>query len=277
MKSAKYRSLILAGAVLLSTGISTSSASAQEQEQAPSTDAETPCLEYFDANPRDGYDMTCFGDVLSYSKSPTAEGVVGPDLERLLVSEDGVSAVPMTEAEIAERTVVPQDDSAPGVAARARVDDYRSNTFWEKIYFNYSGGPKGQVSNSIKLNLRNHSADVTMGWTEISNPPIPIELEWELSIREDRALITDLEVFDYENPDNYRTGPTTYSTLYEPYSGVGFDALPYPAQASQYFWSMHELKLQADGYTQLSVIGDFQSDRATCVAGEPCRFIEGDT
>ncbi|MBF6100486.1 hypothetical protein IU510_20720 [Nocardia cyriacigeorgica] len=226
----------------------------------------TPCTEYARAHAPDGFNWICIGDLATFTED---------------VARDKQPRVEYVDVTTGKKTTLDDPNATPelpeqdGPSTKARVDDFHAVKTFEHIIWHYSDGTEGATQISINLSLHNHSGDVSIGWWETSGTPI--EVQFKLRIREDRPLMPDLDVFEYENPDNYNDGSLHISkSVYEPYWEQGFDALPYPSDPKRYFWDIHDIFVAAEGKGWLSAVGSSQSDRATCDTGL-CKFIAGNT
>ena len=237
----------LALAVILS-GLVSNSAVAQQPDSpitAPKSASEsTPCTEHARETLSKEANWVCVGDSLSITE--------GGKVTHQNVATGKTEDVTGKSAE--ERAAI--DKSTPSgeaVTPFARVDDFHSITNRESIIWHIDD-QDGSLRMSYNVVLYNHSGDISIGWAETTG--VPVEVQFKLRIREDRGSDFDLDVFEYEHPDNYNPGyASMYYTAYEPSNGVGYDALPYPASPKKYFWDAYDIFIATETSSWVSVWG----------------------
>ncbi len=243
-----------------------SSATAQESPTQPEIPS-TPCTVYAQENVPDGYNWACIGQIATFTEDVPRDQK--PNVEWVDIT-NGVRNSADSNVE------QPRIPLAPQPSSRARNDDYHSITTSEEIIWGYSGDEQlGATRISSNVVLYNHSGDLSLGFGDRNG--VAMDIQFKLRIREDRHLDYDLDIFEYEDSENYNYGiPQRTKTIYEPYWDQGFDQLPYPSDPKRYFWDMHDMYFAAEGKGWISVIGSSQTDRTTCDANT-CKFIAGQT
>ena len=117
---------------------------------------------------------------------------------------------------------------------------------------------------TIRTNIKNHSADLTMGYR--SSPAS--SLIWSVRVRRDNNLAPDDTVFTF--PDSYGSSPIAGSyTTSEGAYGDGYNVLPY--DGAKYFYDIYNVRF-SNGSTIVNAVGSAQSDRMTCYKTVSCKF-----
>nr|WP_179282875.1 hypothetical protein [Rhodococcus sp. 15-1154-1] len=250
---------------------------ATAQQEPDATPMQTPCTDYAMENYGTGFDWTCFGDTLTVTV-PT-ENDSDPSAT-VIDTSTGEEINPDDPAQTPDgRGTLPEGREGPEIMPRARIDDSHSVTNYEQIIWNYSDGTNGSTSISMRVSIYNHSGNISVGFQD----EVPIELRFQLRIREDRRpFMSDLDIYEYADDTEYNLGvPALNGTVFEPYWDEGFDKLPYPSEDKRYFWDIHHIYIAAEGRGWLTAnlfgLGSSQSDRVTCGPVRPCRFVEGNT